>query len=83
MGTIYDGPETSPYRVWYMPQVPGQPFVYETGHLRDAQLVLDALTRFSWWEFEHKIKEGPGAGDVVAWGGERYEDVDTEAEAGS
>ena len=46
----------SDYKVWYIPQVPGKPFEVRVNDLPTARLILDTLTNFSGFEFEHRVK---------------------------
>jgi hypothetical protein len=46
----------STYKVWYIPQIPGKPFEVLVDDLATARLILDTLTNFSCFEFEHRVK---------------------------
>jgi hypothetical protein len=46
----------SAFKVWYIPQVPGKPFEVQVDNLVTARLILDTLTNFSGFEFEHRVK---------------------------
>ncbi len=44
------------FRAWYIPQVPMKPFEFQTESQADATMVLDAITKFSMFEFENRVK---------------------------
>lgn len=52
--------ETTPtegsIRVWYIPQVPMEAFEVDVPDLVTANLVLDALEKFSYFEYTHRVK---------------------------
>lgn len=43
-------------RVWYIPQVPGQPFKVEVSTLEDAALAWKTILGLSAFEFDQNIK---------------------------
>jgi Superinfection exclusion gene product 17 len=49
-------------KVWYVPQIPMQPFEVIVPDLRTARIVLDALVMFSCFEFRNHVK--PDYADV-------------------
>ena len=63
-------PEINDLRVYYIPQIPMRGFEYDVPDLKSAVMVLDALSRFSLFEFENRVK--PDYSD--AGGVQRYED---------
>jgi len=46
----------SAYKVWYIPQVPMAAFEVEVPDVPSARMVLDALSAFSLFEFENRVK---------------------------
>lgn len=65
--------ETTPtegsIRVWYIPQVPMEAFEVDVPDFATAQLVLNVLGKFSYFEYAHRVK--PDYAD--AGGIHRYE----------
>lgn len=56
------------FKVWYIPQVPMQPFEVECETAEQAQDALDLITNFSIFEFENKVKpDYSDAGGVEKW----------------
>lgn len=49
-------------RVWYIPQIPGEPFTVDVPDVATARLVLDALVGLSAHEYANRIK--PDYADV-------------------
>jgi hypothetical protein len=43
-------------RVWWIPQVPGEPFHVPVGSLVEALFVMDTLGRYDAFQLEHYIK---------------------------
>lgn len=43
-------------RVWYIPQVPMDAFEFDVPDLAAGKLVLDALSAFSWFEYQNDVK---------------------------
>jgi len=43
-------------RVWWIPQVPGEPFTVPVKTLREGKLVLDILANYDAFQFDHRIK---------------------------
>lgn len=43
-------------KVWYIPQIPMQPYEVMVPDLKTAQIVLDALISLSIFEFENRVK---------------------------
>jgi hypothetical protein len=43
-------------RVWWIPQVPGKPFVVEVDTVTEGVLVMDTLARYDMFQFENNIK---------------------------
>lgn len=44
------------FRAWYVPQMPMAAFEFPTATRAEATLVLDAITKFSMFEFENRVK---------------------------
>lgn len=47
---------TAKLRVWWIPQVPGEPFRVEVESLREARLVIATLTDYDIFQYDQKIK---------------------------
>lgn len=68
--------------VWYIPQVPMKAFRYPAPDLNTAVLMLDALCRFSLFEFDNNVKpDFSSAAGISRWetdgeGGFDWYDVD-------
>lgn len=43
-------------RVWWIPQVPMQPFRVSVGNVREAKLLLDTLAKYDAFQFENNVK---------------------------
>lgn len=43
-------------RVWWIPQVPMEPFYVPVADVREARLILDALARYDLFQLDHRIK---------------------------
>lgn len=48
-------PETE-FRVWHIPQVPGEPFLYPVDGLNTGKMILDILAKYDLFQLEHRIK---------------------------
>ena len=62
-------PRSGDIRVWYIPQVPGKPFLAKVESFAEGKKILDVLASFSLFEYQNKIKLDYSE----AWGIERYE----------
>jgi hypothetical protein len=62
-------------RLWWIPQVPGKPFIMAVGNLREAKLLLDALAAYDLFQFENHIKpDYCNVGGLQCWNGTEWED---------
>jgi hypothetical protein len=43
-------------RVWWIPQVPGSPFIVEVSTVTEGVLIMDTLARYDMFQFENNIK---------------------------
>lgn len=43
-------------RVWWIPQVPGSPFIVYVDNLTEAALIMDTLARYDMFQLEQNIK---------------------------
>lgn len=43
-------------RVWWIPQIPGKPFVQHVATLVEAKLLLDMLADYDQFQLDHRIK---------------------------
>lgn len=65
------------FRAWYIPQVPMAAFEFPTETRAEATLVLDAITKFSMFEFEKRVKpDYSDAGGVQELIDGEWEDVE-------
>ena len=62
-------PRSGDIRVWFIPVVPGKPFLAKVESFTEGKKLLDVLASFSLFEYENRIK--PDYAD--AGGIERYE----------
>ena len=53
---VGSGPSLGSLRVWWIPQVPMQPFRVEVATVREAKLLLDTLAKYDIFQFENRIK---------------------------
>lgn len=49
-------PKSGDLQVWWIPQVPGQPFIVPVANLIEAKLLLDALAAYDLFQFKNRIK---------------------------
>jgi len=57
-------------RVWWIPQLPMEPFLVGVSDLKEAKKILDALARYDAFQYDHKVK-----GDYANAGGlEMFQD---------
>lgn len=49
-------PQQGALRVWWVPQVPMQPFHVPVPDVKAAKLVLDCLARYDAFQHEHRVK---------------------------
>ena len=63
-GDVHDAPaapsahvgETRPLRVWWIPQIPGRPFLVDVGSVREGRSLLDTLARYDAFQYKEGIK---------------------------
>jgi len=46
----------SSLRVWWIPQVPGEPFLYDVPSLEAGVALYEALAEYDLFQFDHNIK---------------------------
>jgi hypothetical protein len=51
-------PKNGDLRVWWIPQVPMEPFRYHVSSVQEAAVLLDALAKYDLFQFENKVKPG-------------------------
>lgn len=51
-----ENPKAGDLQVWWIPQVPGEPFLVPVKNIRESKLVLDALARYDTFQLEQNIK---------------------------
>ncbi len=49
-------PKHGDLRIWWIPQIPGKPFIVPVRDIADAKLLLDTLARYDQFQFENRIK---------------------------
>lgn len=79
MSDIYDGPRVKDFRVWWVPQLPMEPFVVDCDTLKEAYLVSNTLAFYDLFQYEHHVKpDYSNAGGVLRWLDDEgvYEDMD-------
>ena len=47
---------TDKYRVWWIPQVPMQPFYYPVASIEEGVLLLKALAQYDIFQIENRVK---------------------------
>ncbi len=61
-------PKAVKLRVWWIPQVPGKPFLREVKNYVEAKLLLDALAEYDKFQHKHNIKgDYSNVGGLQAW----------------
>lgn len=76
---IHQGPKTSAYRVWWIPQIPMEAFVVELEDLGEAYRLVGTLASYDLFQYHHNIKpDYSNAGGVLRWNDEQgaYEDLE-------
>jgi hypothetical protein len=64
----------SKLRVWWVPQIPGKPFLVPVATLAEAKLLTDTLAAYDLFQFENRIKpDYANAGGVQV-----FDPLDTE-----
>ncbi len=62
-------------QVWWIPQVPGKPFMVPVESTGQAALVLDTLARYDAFQFENRIKpDYCNAGGLSVYEGDEWTD---------
>lgn len=44
------------FRVWWIPQIPGRPFLVPVASIAEAKKLLDVLAKYDAFQYENKIK---------------------------
>lgn len=66
-------------KVWWIPQVPGKPFEVRVQNIAEARLLIDALTDYDLFQFDHNIKpDYCNAGGLQVCVGAEWEDWEDE-----
>lgn len=78
--SAYDGPKTSEFKVWHIPQIPGRAFVIEADTLEEARRFQDVLAFYDLFQLQENIKpDYSNVSGIMEWndldGGE-YRDID-------
>lgn len=77
--SLYEGPQTTPYKVWHIPQIPGKAFEVGVKSLPIAALILDVLADYDTFQYENRIKgDYANVGGILVWNDAEmcYEDVE-------
>ena len=53
-----DTPKKGDLRVWWIPQVPMQPFHVPVPDVKTAKLVMNCLANYDIFQFENRVKPG-------------------------
>lgn len=62
-------------QVWWIPQVPGEPFTVDVRTVREAKLLTTALADYDLFQFDNKIKpDYCNAGGLRVWDGKDWTD---------
>ncbi len=84
--TTSPGDKEGDLRVWWIPQVPMEPFRTPVANIREAKLLIDTLGRYDAFQFENRIKpdycNGGGLevfedGEWCEWADEKGEGIDS------
>jgi hypothetical protein len=71
-------PKIGDLRVWWIPQVPAQPFHVPVKSLAEARLILDTLAKYDLFQLENRIKgDYTNTGGLEMFEGKYYEPGDT------
>lgn len=54
--TKFPKPEKGSLRVWWIPQIPGEPFEWPVKDLEQAAVLLDALAAYDDFQFAQRVK---------------------------
>lgn len=55
-------------QVWWIPQVPGTPFLTNVASVAEAVKIMDVLAKYDAFQFEHRIKpDYCNAGGLRQW----------------
>ena len=74
-----DGKKEGELKVWWIPQVPMEPFEVEVSSLREGRKLLEVLGDYDLFQLEKRIKpDYSNAGGIVRWVDGDWEDVDEE-----
>jgi hypothetical protein len=72
-------PKDGDLRVWWIPQIPGQPFLVNVRTLREARLLTGALAEYDKFQFDHNVKpDYSNAGGVQVFEHKEFVDFWTE-----
>lgn len=79
MTDVYNGPRTSQFRVWHIPQIPGKAFIVDCNTLAEARQLEIVLANYDLFQFEHNIKpDYSNMSGIVQWdeGEKEYWDME-------
>jgi hypothetical protein len=72
-----DPTTTTQYRVWWIPQIPGKPFLVDVPDLKTGVLLTDVLADYDLFQYNNRIKpDYANAGGVQEFEAESGEWVD-------
>jgi hypothetical protein len=68
-------PQKGDLRIWHIPQVPGDQFYYPVSSLEEAAKILEAISFYDLFQFNHKIKpDFCNANGLQVFNGKDWED---------
>lgn len=71
----------APYRIWWIPQIPGKPIKVEVPDLKTAQLMLNTLAEYDLFQYENRIKpDYSNAGGIQRWDENENDWIDVKEE---
>ena len=66
-------PKLGALRVWWIPQVPGEPFYQPVEYISEAKLLVTALGRYAAFQFEQRLKlDYSNSGGLECWDGSEW-----------
>lgn len=81
MADQYAALRSSTYKVWHIPQIPGEAFMVETESLDEAKRLVDVLADYDLFQLEHNIKpDYANMNGILVWSVDEDGYVDWEDE---
>jgi hypothetical protein len=66
-GVDANTPPKVEFRVWWMPQVPMEPFLFPVPTMEAAQMLCDALAQYDRFQFDNKVKPDYSNAGGASW----------------